>query len=1576
MTSFDGAAPIFCVKLLEVPFRLFKKSTPILTPLFFLLFIFKPLPLYAESFFPPTQKENFEEGQRLMNAGDLEGAILIFNDILLLDPSHTPSYLNLGVIYVRKGVIDKAIQVLEEAITVNPNLLPAHLMLGQAYASKKIHHKAKTEFEKVIAIRPDFPSGHFYLGVIYQDEGQTIKAVEHYRIVLSLGGQFIKQVESRLDALKKESDALSNKGIVLLKKGFLKQAAALFKKALNYDPGNPFNLYNLGTISIQKGRLKEAIDFLKRALSAKKDFFSAHLLLGEVFEKQGEIGEAILSYQRVLSGAPNEGQKEAVLARQKLSQLGKTPEVGKIVQNLLEKGTRLLSIQDTERARVEFSLVLAFLPQQVFAQYQLGRIALQERYFSEAEKRFKAVIEINKSHFLSYLALGEVYERQEKNALAIQTYQDAAGIQAIDAEPMIRLGILFEREGETKKALEAYHKAVLLPEGKNKSRRALAQRRIDFHENRFRVNFSDTALIYDSNSNQSKNAVNEFTSATSLGMTYFLKKKDRYRIPFQLNFNARFLHRSQLQFLNTGLGLFYVHSFSNYTLLQGYNFRIGSMSGNGVDNGKSFRSNAYNSEITLQRKIPSSMTFRLEYQDVTVYSNRIFDAKRLTGSGIFSQTLSVGKTDMGTLQFTYRYTDNDIEANDQTRRSQTLSLRYRREIIPKLTGSLGISFAESRFLNADSLALTQGKNQKRRNTLTSATAGLSYQLQPDVSIFANYNLNKNRSNLPVPSALDLVDINSGQVSSLGSYEQTLVTFGMRASKDLRIPYPRWKDLEKRLSVGLTTAYYRPSLEGFNRIIGNPSQVIVQDPNHLLPSNPNFLSETRNLKMEGIKGSTSFGVEVEWRISDRNGLVLNLSEWQSSSVRTDTVPLLLSPNDPALMVPRSARYNLTINQLFLSWRHTLIDAPSLGRLFFDLGLIGGSFTNLTIDSLMKVEQNPVGNTFASLGSIEARGKSFTTRAGIGGELFIRPWLSIGLNINYLWGDVVKLEVKRAFPSDFRVIPSGLPGITDTPCSRLIDIQTEGETLNTLRCEGDQISQGTRLRRLKLRLDGYEARLALRFHFGEKVTGKTVFENWMNRGQQGRVEDNEERSFVKRWFSFGENSRLSLDGSLKFETAYRVHKPITFTKALTLLRLNAGYSLTPKIRITGRARAFYDAIYDFVDVDTISPRRFENTILTQLPQIPSPEEIAGVDVKNSRGVEIDQGDLEMRELFIDFQFNRMDLRVGKQIVRWGVVPGSRVTDELNPMDFGEFILRETEDRFIPIMMVKADFFPGSSRFEVVWITEVVPHKPAPKGSEFEQFEILPGFVVPESFLDASLNFKADAFKNTEVAGRFIQNFSGWEIGLTAFYTWDDFPTSFRMIEGAGGGGFQGTPEVTFAPRMKRITTLGTTLSKSFGPLVLNTEYAFVFGKFFGTLLEAGDTETSNSSLGELERDFMKYAIGLDFRLLNTDMSVQFIQQYIPDWDKIILQEQIETVTAFFLRKTFMNERLVTRMLTLYFVNEEDFLLRPVLEARLTDSVKTRFGADVFIGDRGEEVGQFDFIGFFKDSSRLFFEVIYSF
>ncbi|HEY5599477.1 MAG TPA: DUF1302 family protein, partial [Candidatus Manganitrophaceae bacterium] len=197
------------------------------------------------------------------------------------------------------------------------------------------------------------------------------------------------------------------------------------------------------------------------------------------------------------------------------------------------------------------------------------------------------------------------------------------------------------------------------------------------------------------------------------------------------------------------------------------------------------------------------------------------------------------------------------------------------------------------------------------------------------------------------------------------------------------------------------------------------------------------------------------------------------------------------------------------------------------------------------------------------------------------------------------------------------------------------------------------------------------------------------------------------------------RFSIHGQLKNETAYRFVDPTAFTKILNIARLEARYFPTSSFSVTAVLRTYYDSAYDVQNIDRIAPRKSSRTILSQNL---TAEQIAALRIDNLREVEIRQKETELKEIYADWSFHRLDLRFGKQIVRWGVVEGARVTDEINPLDFQEFILREIQDRYIPLWMLKADAYFDPYSVEILWIPELKGHQPASKGSEWEQFQLL--------------------------------------------------------------------------------------------------------------------------------------------------------------------------------------------------------------------------------------------------------------
>ncbi len=131
----------------------------------------------------------------------------------------------------------------------------------------------------------------------------------------------------------------------------------------------------------------------------------------------------------------------------------------------------------------------------------------------------------------------------------------------------------------------------------------------------------------------------------------------------------------------------------------------------------------------------------------------------------------------------------------------------------------------------------------------------------------------------------------------------------------------------------------------------------------------------------------------------------------------------------------------------------------------------------------------------------------------------------------------------------------------------------------------------------------------------------------------------------------------------------------------------------------------------------------------------------------------------------------------------------------------------------------------------------------------------------------------------------------------------------------------------------------------------------------------------------RDFLKYALQFDFSSFGADISLQFLQHYIPEHDAEIIQDKFDTVLTLFARRVFANNIWAVQLLTLYFINDKEVLIRPRGEYNIDNNLQLAFGADLLEGEQTASrdpfiPGDFNFVGFFKNNSRVFIEFKYSF
>lgn len=448
------------------------------------------------------------------------------------------------------------------------------------------------------------------------------------------------------------------------------------------------------------------------------------------------------------------------------------------------------------------------------------------------------------------------------------------------------------------------------------------------------------------------------------------------------------------------------------------------------------------------------------------------------------------------------------------------------------------------------------------------------------------------------------------------------------------------------------------------------------------------------------------------------------------------------------------------------------------------------------------------------------------------------------------------------------------------------------------------------------------------------------------------EDEEQSF---WSSF------DLSGYLKHEAAYRFREPRSITKLRNIFYVNAQAPLLDSANLNIAAWAYYDHAYDLFNYETISARLERN----------SEEPLAFVE---NLPQEKDSPVAAIRELYLDISLDSADLRVGKQYIIWGVLEGVRIVDEINPQDFRELILPDLLDYRIPLWSAKLDLFSDWGDLQFIVIPELEFHKPAPRGSEWELLQEVPGTRRPKSW----------RLENTEVGVRWAKDIADTEFTLSYFYTWDDFQVLFRTVQINGR-------EPEFFPTYTRISMWGGTAVRQIGPVIVKGEAAYVEGKFFGKSNIADvDGDGFVDTNGVAQKDHIRWGFGVDIVMFGWDVSMGGTQWIILDYEKELIQEKVDSSLNVFVRREFPKYSMTARALWIYLVELDEVFIQPKATFQITNQFQVGVGLDLFEGQRSDfgtstvtqqgefnsEIQRAQFIGNFHNNDRIFFEFKYSF
>ena len=143
-------------------------------------------------------------------------------------------------------------------------------------------------------------------------------------------------------------------------------------------------------------------------------------------------------------------------------------------------------------------------------------------------------------------------------------------------------------------------------------------------------------------------------------------------------------------------------------------------------------------------------------------------------------------------------------------------------------------------------------------------------------------------------------------------------------------------------------------------------------------------------------------------------------------------------------------------------------------------------------------------------------------------------------------------------------------------------------------------------------------------------------------------------------------------------------------------------------------------------------------------------------------------ELNEAYFDAYLEKVDLRVGRQVINWGTADGINPTNEINPKDYTT--LSEFELKGTPVPAIMAAYYgPSGAGITGVVVLDYVPAEIPPMVMDrFGAMDLVP-LGGPKGDGD-----------QLEFALRAEMPIQGWPVYATYFNGWDDLPALWLELE----------------------------------------------------------------------------------------------------------------------------------------------------------------------------------------------------
>jgi tetratricopeptide (TPR) repeat protein len=257
-----------------------------------------------------------DEEQLIINKVDGDKTLSSLINVL---PMEEFKALKLLSTLIKKGAL-KELEIKSETLTKDKEKIEEHMNLGIAFVKIGMLNEALREFNRILELKPNNPEALFYKGIIsfkmndldeaessFKESLKTVKrtsTLNNIYLINELKGQNEIALDYLSKALKREENnekILLNKAIIYLK---MKKDEEALKILDNIKTKTPYTIFYYSYILTRKGKIKEAMVALEEGLSLAPEFGEYFFNLGKLYETIGEEKKATEMYQQGLKSDP------------------------------------------------------------------------------------------------------------------------------------------------------------------------------------------------------------------------------------------------------------------------------------------------------------------------------------------------------------------------------------------------------------------------------------------------------------------------------------------------------------------------------------------------------------------------------------------------------------------------------------------------------------------------------------------------------------------------------------------------------------------------------------------------------------------------------------------------------------------------------------------------------------------------------------------------------------------------------------------------------------------------------------------------------------------------------------------------------------------------------------------------------------------------------------------------------------------------------------------------------------------------------------------------------------------------